>query len=101
MTALLIDTVDAVETTELPVLEFVTPIPGFPDQRKFVLIRVDESGLVFALTSVELPGLRFLVVPPNPFFPDYAPEIDEDALAELGVEGVEGLLVLLVVNTGD
>jgi flagellar assembly factor FliW len=101
MTALLIDTVDAVDTTELPVLEFVAPMPGFAEQRRFVLVRVGEEGMLFALTSVELPGLRFLVVPPAPFFPEYEPEIDDEALAALGPNEVDDLLVLLVINTGD
>jgi flagellar assembly factor FliW len=101
MTALLIDAVDAVETTELPVLEFVAPMPGFPEQRRFVLVRVGEEGVLFALTSVDRPGLRFLVAPPAPFFPDYAPEVDEEALAALGTTDPDDLLVLLVINTGD
>jgi flagellar assembly factor FliW len=101
MTALLIDAVDTAETTELPVLEFVAPMPGFPEQRRFVLVRVGDEGLLFALTSVDVPGLRFLVAPPGPFFADYAPEVDEEALAALGAGEVDDLLVLLVVNAGD
>ena len=101
MTALLIDTADAVETTDMPVLEFVAPMPGFPEQRRFVLVRVGEEGLLFALTSVDLPGLRFLVVPPAPFFSEYAPEVDDEALAALGASDADDLLVLLVINTGD
>src|SRR2546423_10837207 len=101
MTALLIDTVDTAETTELPVLEFVAPMPGFPEQRRFVLMRVGDEGVLFALTSIEAPGLRFLVAPPGPFFTDYTPEIDDEALAALGAGEADDLLVLLVVNTGD
>lgn len=100
MTALLIDDAEATATTELPVLEFVAPLPGFPDRRRFVLVRVDDSGMLFALTSVEVEGLRFLVVPPAPFFPDYEPEIDDEALAALDTSDVEDLLVLLVINPG-
>ena len=101
MTALLIDTVDAVETTELPVLEFVAPMPGFPDQRRYVLVRVGDEGALYALTSVDVPGLRFLVVPPAAFFPDYAPEVDEESVAVLGAVDAADLLVLLVISTGD
>jgi flagellar assembly factor FliW len=100
MAALLIDTVDAVETTDLPVLEFTAPLPGFPGHRRFVLVRVGEEGLLYALTAVEKPELRFLVAPPAPFFPDYAPEVDEESLAELGASEVDELLILLVINTG-
>jgi flagellar assembly factor FliW len=94
-------TLETAETTAVPVIDFVAPMPGFPDDRHFVLVRVDESGLLYALTSMESQGLRFLVVPPAPFFPDYAPEIDDDTLAALAVSDPANLLVLLVVTTGD
>src|SRR5262245_40129452 len=86
---------------EVPVLEFVAPIPGFPDHRRFVLVRVTEEGVLYALTAVDEPELRFLVVPPAPFFPDYAPEIDNDSLAALGAtDDAESLMVLIVVTAG-
>jgi flagellar assembly factor FliW len=94
-------TLETTETTAVPVIDFVAPMPGFPDDRHFVLVRVDESGLLYALTSMESQGLRFLVVPPAPFFPDYAPEIDDDTLTALAVSDPANLLVLLVVTTGD
>jgi flagellar assembly factor FliW len=94
-------TVGHPETTTLPVIDFVAPMPGFPDDRRFVLVRLDDTGTLYALTSVDSAGLRFLVVPPAQFFPDYAPEIDDDALAALGVSDETDLLVLLVVTAGD
>jgi flagellar assembly factor FliW len=62
-----------------------------------------EEGVLFALTAVDEPDLRFLVVPPGPFFPDYAPEIDDESLAALGAsaEDTGSLLILLVVTAGD
>jgi flagellar assembly factor FliW len=96
-------TIDAPHTATLPVIEFVAPLPGFPDTRSFVLVRLDDDGLVFSLTSVDTPDLRFLVMPPQPFFPDYAPEIDDESLAALGAgpDDAHELLVLLVITTGE
>jgi flagellar assembly factor FliW len=82
----------------LPTIEFVSPIPGFPECRQFVLVRLDDDGLLYALTSIEDPDLRFLVVPPPPFFPDYAPEIDDESLELLTEPDPEQLLLLLVVT---
>ena len=89
----------AVET--LPTIDFVAPLPGFPEHRRFYLVNIDDSGLVFSWTSADDPELRFLVVPPPPFFPDYTPEIGDDALAALGVDEAERLLLLLVVTAGE
>jgi len=94
-------TVDSPETATLPVIDFVSPIPGFPDDRRFVLVRLDDAGVLYALTSVDSKGLRFLVVPPTQFFPDYEAEVDDDTLAALGVVDQADLLVLLVVTAGE
>ncbi|MBI1758572.1 MAG: flagellar assembly protein FliW [Actinobacteria bacterium] len=89
------------ENDELPIIEFVTPIPGFPGHRRFLLTIVDERGLLYALRSVDDPELRFLVIAPAPFFPDYAPELDPATLVSLGVSDPARLLVLLVVTVAD
>ena len=85
---------------ELPVIELVHPMAGFPDHRKFALVTLDEDGVLCALRSLDDPDLRFLVVPPAPFFPDYAPEVDDVMASELGIAAAEDALVLLVLNAG-
>ena len=86
---------------EIPVIEMVEALPGFPDRTRFALVRLDEEGLLCSLKSVEDPDLRFLVVPPNVFFPDYAPEIDDATVSALQIQRAEDVLVLVVVNPGD
>lgn len=86
---------------EIPVIEMVEPMPGFPGRTRFALVQLDESGVLCALRSVEDPDLRFLVVPPNVFFPDYAPEIDDATVSSLGILSADDVLVLVVVNPGD
>jgi flagellar assembly factor FliW len=54
-----------------------------------------------SLTSLDDPGLRFLVVPPAPFFPDYSPEVDEAVLTDLGSRSADDLVVLCVLTAGD
>lgn len=86
---------------EIPLIEMVQPIPGFPGCRVFALVRLDDSGVLCALRSVEEPGLRFLVVPPGMFFDGYEPEIDDTVAESLGIESPTDVLVLVVVNPGD
>lgn len=93
------DTVTLIDT-ELPVIELVHPMPGFPDLHKFALVQLDDSGRLSSLTSLEQPDLRFLVAPPAPFFPDYEPEVDDDVVSELGIEKVDDVLLLVVLNAG-
>jgi len=98
------DTVTVTDTeltgTELPVIELVHPMPGFPDLHKFALVQLDDAGRLSSLTSLEQPDLRFLVAPPAPFFPDYEPEVDDEVALELGIEEVGDVLLLVVLNAG-
>ena len=86
---------------DLPTIEFRTPIPGFPEHREFVLIHASDDDPVYTLVSVMQPVLRFVVVPPAPFFPNYAPEISDQVLEQLATTDPDDLLVLLVVTMGD
>jgi len=85
---------------ELPVLDLAVPMPGFPAHRKFVLVRLNDDGLLYAFTSVDDPSLRFLVAPPEPFFPDYAPEIENEVFAALNTRDPDRLLVMVVITAG-
>jgi flagellar assembly factor FliW len=85
---------------DLPTISMAVPMPGFPAHREFVLVRLNDDGLLYAFTSAEDPELRFLVAPPEPFFPDYAPEIDNEVLALLNTKDPDRLLLLTVITAG-
>ena len=88
-------------SAELPVIEMVQPLAGFPEHRRFALARLDESGLVCRLRSLDDPDLSFVVAPPHAFFPDYAPEVDESVTSDLGVLDDSDLLALVVLTLSD
>jgi len=84
----------------LPTIDLAVPMPGFPRHRQFVLVRLNDEGLLYAFTSIEDPELRFLVAPPEPFFPDYAPEIEDEVFAALNTSDPDRLLLLVVITAG-
>jgi flagellar assembly factor FliW len=85
---------------QLPVIELVRPMPGFPDTHRFTLESLDDTGVLSALRSLDHADLKFLVVPPGTFHPTYAPEIDDETADALGLTSSEQALVLLVVHAG-
>ncbi len=85
----------------LPTITMAVPMPGFPSHREFVLVRLNDDGLLYAFTSVEDPELRFLVAPPEPFFPDYAPEIENAVFAALNTKDPDRLLLLTVITASE
>jgi flagellar assembly factor FliW len=84
----------------LPTITMAVPMPGFPAHREFVLVRLNDEGMLYAFTSTEDPELRFLVAPPEPFFPEYAPEIDDDVFAALNSKDPDRLLLMVVITAG-
>jgi flagellar assembly factor FliW len=84
----------------LPTIDLAVPMPGFPAHRQFMLVRLHDDGLLYAFTSVDDPELRFLVAPPEPFFPDYAPEIDNSVFAALNTKDPDRLLVMVIITAG-
>ncbi|MBL8930952.1 MAG: flagellar assembly protein FliW [Kineosporiaceae bacterium] len=104
--------------SELPLLTFVRPLPGFAETTRFALVRLDHAesdadgessdsliadpadAVIFELRSLEAPDVRFLVAAPNAFFPDYAFDLDEDTVLDLGLASAEDALVLVVLTVG-
>jgi flagellar assembly factor FliW len=86
---------------EFPAIELVQPMPGFPDHRRFALVQLDDDGVLCQLQSLEDPALRFLVMSPVPFFPDYAPEVADDVVEDLAIGSSDDVIVLLVLNAGE
>jgi flagellar assembly factor FliW len=87
----------------LPELYFAGGLPGFPDARRFVLVRLgDEHSPFSVLRSLDdEASLEFVVTHPAMFFPDYEPEIDDDVAGRLELKSAEDALLLVIVTVAD
>ncbi|NAZ83883.1 flagellar assembly protein FliW [Kineococcus sp. R8] len=83
-----------------PEVEFVAPIMGFDQHKRFSLVALDEEGVLFSLRCLDDPDLRLIVMAPGSFFPGYAPELDDDTVAALDLRDATEAAVLCVVNPG-
>ena len=90
-------------TDELPELHFASGLPGFPDARRFVLVRIgDELSPFSVLRSLDGGSdVEFVVTHPGLFFPDYAPEIDDDTADRLELKSGDDALLLVIVTVTD
>jgi len=77
-------------------VRFLAPPPGLGSLTEFVLSGVTEE--LYSLRAVDAEGVRLFLLDPRPFFPDYAPRVSEETLAELGTQEPA---VLVVVRPGD
>ena len=88
---------------ELPELHFASGLPGFPELRRFMLVRIgDELSPFSVLRSLdESTEVEFVVTHPGLFFPGYEPEIDDDTANRLELKSADDALLLVIVTVAD
>lgn len=83
-------------------LQFLLPLPGFPEARQFTLEPVeDQGGALSILRSVDQDGLEFVVALPEAFFSEYAPELDDTTAERLNLRTADDALVLVILTVAE
>lgn len=76
-----------VECREDEIFHFPTGLPGFEEERSFLLIPFEGSGgTMLSLQSTATPALSFVVMDPFSLLSDYEPALSESDLRQFGVE---------------
>lgn len=88
-----------VEVNETDIIDFPEGMPGFSDEKKFVVLfdKTKEDSPFMWLQAVENSDLAFVVVDPFWFKPDYKFNIDAETKKQLEISAPEDVLVLSVV----
>lgn len=82
------------------ILKFESGIPGFPEEKKFVLLPLDKSVLI-VLQSVRTPEIGFVVADPFSFFPDYDFQLNESTVEQLELDKPEHAVVFAILTVQD
>ncbi|HWI65848.1 MAG TPA: flagellar assembly protein FliW [Symbiobacteriaceae bacterium] len=89
----------ASSSVEEKAFEFSPGLYGFPEIKRYVVSEVPGGGDIFRLMiAVDQPDLGFTLVYPFAFFPDYAPDIPDTEVKEVGGEKPEDLLIMCIAN---
>lgn len=90
-----------IEIKDTEVIEFSTGIPGFINEKKFVILRLEEESPFFILQSVDTPELAFVLAIPFLYFKDYEIELDENTISQLHIEREEDVSVYSILTVKD
>ena len=86
---------------DVPELVFPSGLPGFPGERRFALVRWGAfEGPYSLMVDLDNPEVRFLVMPPYVFFPDYVVDLDDAIAAKIHLAKAEDCLLLVIVTLG-
>jgi len=78
---------------------FAAGLYGFPDVKRFVVSEVPGGGDFFkSLIALDRPEVAFTLAYPFAFFADYAPEIPDADIEDLGATKPEDVLVMVIAN---
>jgi flagellar assembly factor FliW len=77
---------------------FESGFPGFPGLRKFCLELDKALEPLEWLVCVENPDVRFIVVNPMLFKPDYAPRLTKEHMNSMNIRKKEDLRILVIVT---
>jgi flagellar assembly factor FliW len=80
------------------VFQFPMGLPGFPDDRRFVLARVPQEAPFAWLTSLDHSELSFIVVEPRHVLQEFTFDVDDEALASIGNPSPLDTALLLIVR---
>jgi flagellar assembly factor FliW len=92
-------TSSGVEWTEDQIIHFPNGLPGFENARKFIIMSVPEHQPFHWMECVDGGNsIRFAVINPLSFRPDYQPKIKKEEIASLNILDPKELLLYVIVT---
>jgi flagellar assembly factor FliW len=86
-----------IEVSDRQRLHIPQGIFGFAGLESYVLLDAAQAPFYW-LQSVDRPALAFILLDPRVFLPDYRLDVEEEELAEIGVEGPADVIDFVIVT---
>ena len=82
------------------VLAFGQGMIGFPEQRRYAILKQREDSVFMWLHAVDDPSLAFPIVLPWVFYWDYEVDLSDPDMEAIGVTRADQISIYCVVNVG-
>jgi flagellar assembly factor FliW len=83
------------------ILHFEKGIPGFLDEKEFVILPLSDDQTFSIMQSVNTPYVAFVISSPFNFFKDYEFKLEDAVLEELEIIEERDVLVFSILSVGD
>ncbi|MFD1361683.1 flagellar assembly protein FliW [Lentibacillus salinarum] len=80
------------------ILQFPSGLPGFTNEKQFVLLDMPRNPVFQILQSADTPDIAFVVVNPYHFYQDYVVDLDDSLLVSLSISNEADVIVLAIVT---
>lgn len=95
------DVLGEVDVNEDAVLHFEDGIPGFEEEKEFIVLESEENEPFVWLISAKTPYLAFMMIDPFKIFRDYEVDLPQTALQKLKIEHAEDVTIYTIVVLAD
>lgn len=87
----------SIELIPEDVYTFENGLPGFPDEKQFMILPLEETTLL-VLQSVSTSEVAFIITSPFEVFPDYNVRLSDDVLTSLQINAEEDVVVYAILT---
>ena len=87
-----------IEVDESRIFEFVFPIIGFDELKRYIILDPNKDNLFKWLQSIDDPGLAFPIISVATLNFDYPIDISDNVVEELDIKNVESVLVMNITS---
>jgi flagellar assembly factor FliW len=82
-------------------ITFENGIPGFIEEKNFILLPLEEGSSFFILQSIQSQNTAFVVTSPFFFFKDYEFDLDESSKESLMIKSPNDVEVYVILTVSD
>ncbi|KHD86419.1 flagellar assembly protein FliW [Heyndrickxia ginsengihumi] len=90
-----------IKVNEQEIWHFEKGLPGFPDEKQFVLLPLPNNDVFMILQAVQTPYIAFVITNPFLTFKDYEFKIDDSTLEQLKLESEKDVAVYSILTVKD
>jgi flagellar assembly factor FliW len=83
------------------ILHFEKGIPGFLEEKEFIILPLSEDQTFSVMQSISTEYLAFLIASPFHFFPDYDFQLEDLAVEELSLKSEKEVQVFSILTAED
>lgn len=87
-----------VEINKEKIIRFSNGIPGFPNEKEFVLLDLSDNPVFQILQSVQTKYTAFFVINPFVFYKNYSFDLDDSILETLQINNDNEVIILSIVT---
>ena len=86
---------------ESKIIHFESGLPGFIDEKKFVILDIPGNSLMQVLQSVNTSELAFIVTNPHYFYEDYQFKLEEQIVDMLKIKQKQDIVIMSILTVQD